>query len=245
MKKRLAVALLLSTTLAGCSYDAPGQAAGRSLAQPAGTGTSASAPSSGGTAACTYTSIPATSAVKDVGKPPARARAAGKAVMTITTNVGVIEVALDPAGAPCTVASFDYLAGKHFFDNTPCHRLTAAETLAVLQCGDPSGTGTGGPAYQFAEENLASVGPSTGGYKRGLVAMARTQDPGTNGSQFFMMIKDGQLNPDYTPFGTITRGLEVLDQIAAAGITPSGINGDADGAPKNQVKLQRVTVAYS
>ena len=240
--KRLAVALLLSATLAGCTTSAPGQG-GIDLSGPSGT--AAPAPT-GSTAPCTYTTIAADrSTVKDVGKPPARVRAGGKAVMTVTTNLGVIEVAMDAAGAPCAVASFNYLAGKHFFDDTPCHRLTAAQNLAVLQRADPSGTGTGGPAYQYAEENLASLGTtSLVTYPRGLVGVARAQDAGTSGSQFFFMIKTGELPPDYTPLGTVTRGLDVLDQVAAGGIVPSDL-GAEDGAPKTQVTLQRVTVVYS
>ena len=179
MTKRLAVALLLSTTLAGCTIGAPGQE-GRTLSRPSGSGPAASAAPGAGTVACDFKTVTGgAGATKNVGKPPARVRAGGTARMTITTNLGVIEVSLDAAGAPCAVASFNYLAGKQFFDNTPCHRLTGSETLTVLQCGDPSGTGTGGPTYQYAEENLASLGTTqTVVYKRGLVGVARAQDPG-------------------------------------------------------------------
>lgn len=238
--KPLAVALLLSTTLAGCSIGAPDQE-GVVLAGPSGPVSSA------GSAACTFTPVAVDRAeIKDVGRPPAQAPAHGKAVMSITTNLGGIEITMDAAGAPCATASFAYLAGKKFFDGTSCHRLTAAAALSVLQCGDPAGNGTGGPAYQYAEENLASLGTGTVvDYKRGVVGVARTNEPGSSGSQFFFMIKDGRLPPDYTPLGTTTRGLDVVDQVAAGGITPADATNTEDGSPKTKLTLQRVTVAYN
>ena len=86
----------------------------------------------------------------------------------------------------------------------------------MLQCGDPTGTGTGGPGYQFQDENLTATAVTGGTYPAGTVAMANS-GPDTNGSQFFLVYKDSQLPPSYTPFGTITGGLDVLQKIAAAG----------------------------
>jgi peptidyl-prolyl cis-trans isomerase B (cyclophilin B) len=94
---------------------------------------------------------------KDVGTPPPTATPrSGKATMTVTTNLGRIVIEMDPAKTPCAVASFSYLAGRHFFDNSTCHRLVQVN-IGILQCGDPTGTGQGGPTYRFADENLASL----------------------------------------------------------------------------------------
>src|SRR5690606_20038762 len=91
--------------------------------------------------------------LQDVGTPPTDEPPAGKSTMTITTNHGVIEVELDTGAIPCTAASFAYLSEQGFYDGSTCHRLTT-EGIHVLQCGDPSGTGMGGPTYRYAEENL-------------------------------------------------------------------------------------------
>src|SRR6266545_1832567 len=152
-------------------------------------------------AECAWTPIdPATNPdITDVGKPPETGNAReGTPLMTITTNQGVIEAELDPGGATCTVASFTYLASKQFFNNTKCHRLTTSG-IFVLQCGDPKGTGKGGPAYRFPDL-----------YPKGTLAMANS-GPDTNGSQFFIVYKDGSaLKGDYTIFGRVTKGLEIV-----------------------------------
>ena len=116
---------------------------------------------------------------------------------------------LDNGKAPCTVNSFASLAQQGYFDNTPCHRLTTAPELGVLQCGDPSGTGTGGPGYRFPNEYPTNQYRLTDPalqvpvlYPRGTLAMANA-GPGTNGSQFFLVYRDSMLPPTYTVFGTI------------------------------------------
>ncbi|MCW2667286.1 MAG: peptidyl-prolyl cis-trans isomerase cyclophilin type [Frankiales bacterium] len=152
-------------------------------------------------------------------------------VATLATNVGNISFELLTAKAPCTVNSFRSLAHFQFFDDTPCHRLTTGG-IFVLQCGDPTGSGSGGPGYQFAEENLEGAT-----YPRGTVAGAKTAAPGTTGSQFFLVYKDSPLPPQYTPFGRITAGLDVLDKIAAAGSEPEG-----DGKPKTEVTITTARV---
>jgi peptidyl-prolyl cis-trans isomerase B (cyclophilin B) len=161
--------------------------------------------------------------------------------MTIVTNRGKIVIKTNRAVTPCTVASFTYLAGKHFFDKTPCHRLTTAG-IYVLQCGDPTGTGSGGPAYTIPDEAVPAGGgnlPAVN-YPRGSVAMANTGQPNSGSSQFFLVYKDSPLPPAYTNFGTITSGLDVLDKIAAAGDTESF--GQGDGAPKLPVEIISFTV---
>jgi peptidyl-prolyl cis-trans isomerase B (cyclophilin B) len=188
----------------------------------------------GGTISCAYS--PSGAAAKSVGTPPTRASQLGTPTATLTTNQGAIVIKLDAAKAPCTVNSFVYLAGAKYFNATPCHRLTTAG-IFVLQCGDPTGTGSGGPGYQFADENLSGAT-----YPAGTVAMANA-GPGTNGSQFFLVYQDTTLAPNYTPFGTITSGLAVIQKIAAAGSDNS--NGPGDGKPKLPVSITSVTVATS
>ncbi|MBV6698287.1 peptidylprolyl isomerase [Kitasatospora aureofaciens] len=163
--------------------------------------------------------------------------AAGTYTATLDTNCGKVTITLDAAKAPHTVNSFAFLSGEQYFDHTKCHRLTT-NGIFVLQCGDPtagatSPGGTGGPGYKFADENLTGAV-----YPAGTVAMANS-GPGTNGSQFFLVYKDTQLDPKYTPFGKITGGLDVLQKIAAAGT----LEGRPDGHPMADVTLNSVTTA--
>ena len=164
--------------------------------------------------------------------------------MTLTTNHGVIEVALDAAGGAVRGRELrlprrQAVLRQHALP--PPHRRRPPP---VLQCGDPSGTGTGGPTYQYAEENLASLGTSTSVYKRGLVGVARAQDSGDQRLAVLLHDQEWQLPPDYIPLGTVTRGLDVLDNISAGGITP-GTSAQRTARRRPQVTLQRVTVAYS
>jgi len=164
---------------------------------------------------------------------------------SMATNQGNIGLQLDNAKSPCTVNSFASLAQQGFFDGTPCHRLTTSDSLAVLQCGDPTGVGTGGPGYQFADEYPTDqyqpddpklTEPVV--YPRGTLAMANA-GPGTNGSQFFLVFKDSQLPPNYTVFGTIDEtGLATLDKIAAGGT----VDGGPDGAPKLDVNVKSIAL---
>ncbi|MBO1415213.1 peptidylprolyl isomerase [Streptomyces sp. FH025] len=163
----------------------------------------------------------------------------GSYTMALESNCGKVTVALDAAKAPHTVNSFAFLAGEKFFDHTKCHRLTT-DGIFVLQCGDPTASatvpgGTGGPGYKFADENLTGAT-----YPAGTVAMANS-GPGTNGSQFFLVYKDTQLPPNYTPFGKITGGLDVVQKIAAAGT----LEGSGDGHPMADVTFNSVTVTKS
>jgi peptidyl-prolyl cis-trans isomerase B (cyclophilin B) len=163
----------------------------------------------------------------------------------ITTDRGTIGVRLNNAQAPCTVNNFASLAQKGYFNDTDCHRLTTAAELGVLQCGDPLGTGKGGPGYQFPNEYPTNQYRLTDPavkipviYPRGTLAMANA-GPGTNGSQFFLVYEDSELPPTYTVFGTIDGpGLEVLDRIAADGVG----DGSDDGKPATPVTIQRVQV---
>ena len=164
-----------------------------------------------------------TSAVKGITVPTFDATAAAKTyTVTLVTNRGDIVFTADGKAAPYTVYSFVYLAEKNYFNNTKCHRLVWASGLFMLQCGDPSGTGQGGPGYTIPDENLASLGTANSSgtvtYKAGTIAMANTGTAHTGGSQFFLVGKDSSgLAPSYTPFGTITKGLDILQSIGAAG----------------------------
>jgi len=172
----------------------------------------------------------------DTGTPPVEVTPTGTTEVDIATNSGPIGLTLDNANAPCGVASMVYLAGQGYYDGTVCHRQTDSAGLQVLQCGDPSGTGAGGPVYQFPTQ---VAGDEI--YPRGTVAMANSGQ-GFDGSQFFLVWGDSQLPPDYTVLGTIDEaGLATLDGIAANG--NDGSNGQGDGAPTQEVRIESLTVA--
>ncbi|MFF9769525.1 peptidylprolyl isomerase [Streptomyces sp. NPDC014636] len=164
-----------------------------------------------------------------------------KYTMKLATTCGDIGIALKTSAAPHTVNSFDFLAGQGYFDHTKCHRLTTRD-IYVLQCGDPQGTGTGGPGYTLPDENLKDKSLKGNTYPAGTVAMANTGQQHTGGSQFFLVFKDSPLPPQYTPFGTIdAAGMKVLNKIAAAGEK----TGAGDGAPNATVVIDKATVAKS
>lgn len=163
--------------------------------------------------------------------------------VTMATNRGDIALQLANGKSPCTVNSFVSLAQQGFFDDTHCHRLTASQSLSVLQCGDPKSDGSGGPGYQFANEyptdQYQTGDPALSEpvlYPRGTLAMANA-GPDTNGSQFFLVYDDSQLPPEYTVFGTIDdTGLGILDKVAKAGI----VGGGDDGSPAMDVTITSV-----
>jgi peptidyl-prolyl cis-trans isomerase B (cyclophilin B) len=167
---------------------------------------------------------------------PAKATAAGKTfVATVKTTCGTITMELDGTKAPQTVASFLNLAKTGYWAPSPCHRLTT-EGIYVLQCGDPTGSGEGGPGYTFGIENA----PANGTYPRGVLAMARTQDPNSNGGQFFITYKETQLPTEgggYTIFGKVTKGLDIVDKIAAGGLVAAG-----EPTPVNPISILSVSV---
>ncbi|WP_331715862.1 peptidylprolyl isomerase [Tessaracoccus coleopterorum] len=154
------------------------------------------------------------SPAKPVDPPSEWAPAAGEVTVTLRLTAGDVPITMDRAKAPCTVNSVVSLAEQGYFDDTQCHRLTDYG-IFVLQCGDPSATGTGGPGYTFADE----VDPSLT-YGAGTVAMAnRGRD--TNGSQFFLVYADTQLSPDYTVFGTMDQaGIDVVGASPRRASTP-------------------------
>ena len=187
-------------------------------------------------AGCTYTK--SGNAAKDVGVPsydPKKAASYRKPfTAAVATSQGRIVIRMAADKAPCTTNSFRHLAEAKYFDGTSCHRLTTSG-IYVLQCGDPTGTGSGGPGYQFGEENLPADGSND--YPAGTVAMANAGS-GTNGSQFFLVYKDTTLPPNYTIFGTVTKGLGVVQKVADAGVQ----GGGSDGAPAQKITITSVTL---
>lgn len=177
------------------------------------------------------------------GGPKMAIEAKGTYDFALKTNEGAVTITMDAAKTPRTVNSFKHLADKKYFDGTKCHRLTTAG-IFVLQCGDPEGTGMGGPGYTIPDENLDALGKAGADgkvtYKAGTVAMANTGQPGTGGSQFFLVYKDSKLPPQYTPFGTIdAAGLAAVQKVGAAGAE----GGQGDGAPKKPVTIEKATVS--
>jgi peptidyl-prolyl cis-trans isomerase B (cyclophilin B) len=186
---------------------------------------------------CTYkkSTEPASRPVKapDDGK----IKASGTSKVSLDTSIGDLQLTLDSSLAPCTVKSFLNLVGQKFYDNTKCHRLTVGDGLQVLQCGDPSGTGSGGPGYSFADEVYPTLK-----YGRGMLAMANS-GANTNGSQFFIVYGDASaLGPQYTAFGTVdAAGIKLIDKVAQAGVSP--VNGPTDGSPITPVEIKSATAA--
>jgi peptidyl-prolyl cis-trans isomerase B (cyclophilin B) len=213
---------------------------------------SASVPPSGGRAplpkrtrpladpiTCAFTPAPGSPAPKPATPPPdGPAPSSGTVPVRLATSAGTIGLTLDRALAPCTVVNFLSLAKQGFYDGTSCHRLSVTDGLQMLQCGDPAGDGTGGPGYTIKDETFPELT-----YGRGILAMAKTSEPDSGGSQIFLVFGDTQIPPEYTVFGSIDdAGLAVLDKVAAAGVDPSrpGI-GDGSGPPKTPVTFTAIT----
>jgi peptidyl-prolyl cis-trans isomerase B (cyclophilin B) len=201
---------------------------------------------------CAWTpqSTSTTPELKDVGTPPADGIVtSGTREMKVVTNQGSISASLNAGTAPCGTESMFYLAGKKFYDNTECHEIT---TYGALRCGDPSGTGRGGPTYTFYNEDVPTVPtpdpstsaapkPSAPAYPAGTVALV-SDPPGNNGSQFLVFLKD------YTPkdqalypiIGKVTVGQDVLAKIAKV---PTVANATGDKVkPKDKILIQSLTV---
>jgi peptidyl-prolyl cis-trans isomerase B (cyclophilin B) len=233
MPKRLVpVFLLLATVaLAGCSNDNNDSATDKT-----GSPTTSAPTSPGGAAAgtsCQYVEDGSQSG-KQVNPPPSTPSVSGVVAATMATSVGDFKLTLDADRTPCTVNSFVSLAQQGYFDGTSCHRLTT-EGILVLQCGDPTGTGSGGPGYSFPDEL-----DGTEAYPAGTLAMANA-GPDTNGSQFFIVYGDTQLPPQYTVFGNVDDGtVAAIKKVAAKGT--DNANGQGDGAPKTPVDITSVTI---
>ncbi|MEU4775932.1 peptidylprolyl isomerase [Micromonospora sp. NPDC023644] len=204
-----------------------------------------------GNVQCAWTEVPTdqrSKQIKDVGLPAVQQANTGTQTMTIDTNLGPITATVDRAAVPCTAGSFTHLAEKNFFDNSKCHRLVT-EGIKVLQCGDPSATGkgwretdgTGGPSYRLAEENLPT--DKRPPYPEGVIAMANSGQPGSTGSQFFIVYGDSPLDPNYTVLGTITGGMDLVKQVAAAGDDKAFAKQAGGGHPKKEVVIKKLTMS--
>ena len=164
--------------------------------------------------------------------------------MTIVTNCGNIEITLAKRLAPITISKLTQLVKSKFFDNSLCHRLTTSG-IYVLQCGDPSGGRGMSPAgwKEFQDENLPAEGENN--YPAGTVAMAN-RGPGTNTTQFFLVYKDSTLPPNYTVWGQIKSGLEIVDDIGTIGAYQINRKDKkayfvGDGIPIQPIEIRRVT----
>ena len=156
--------------------------------------------------------------------------------LTLHTNCGDIVIDTSSINAPKTLAAISQLASHHFYDDSLCHRLTT-KGIFVLQCGDPTATGRGGPGFSYPDENLPQL--FTNNYPEGTVAMANS-GPNPNGSQFFLVYSDTTLNPNYTIWGKISSGLNIVKYIASQGVK----SGGNDGAPI-AVSINSVDLTYS
>lgn len=256
--KRLAIVAIcagLSVAVIGCSDDNGGTATAASSSSAAASTTEEAMdmsafgklptpPAAAGAVDCLYpgdgepakpVKAPETSGVTTSGTPK----------LTLTTNEGPIPVTLTPAASPCTVNSFVSLSTQGYYNDTPCHRLSTSG-LKILQCGDPTGTGTGGPGYGYDNEypttsydsgDRAAQSPVV--YPRGTLAMANTGRPGSNGSQFFLVYDDSPLPPQYTVFGNIDpEGIATIEKVAKGG--DDGSMSAGGGKPNTPVQIETV-----
>jgi peptidyl-prolyl cis-trans isomerase B (cyclophilin B) len=231
VRRALVATGLVALTVTGCAGSSSGGSAEVTPTSPSPTLSTGTTPGGAVNANGCTTVSPPKSNPQQFGGEPKLTTDPTDYTATIITNCGTIVATLDGKNAPHTVNSFAFLSAKGYFDGTICHRLTTAG-IYVLQCGDPTGTGTGGPGYTIPDENLKGAT-----YPTGTLAMANTGQPHTGGSQFFLVYEDTQLPPQYTPFGTVTKGLDVLKAIAAAGSNPPG-----DGSPVQPVVIESFAV---
>ena len=215
-------ALAALSGLAACSGDGDDTASDPNTSESSGTGVTCDYPEDGRPPS------------RDVEPPPEEATVSGDVAVTFATSVGELKATLDADATPCTVGSFVSLTEQGYYDDTECHRLTTAG-IFVLQCGDPTATGSGGPGYSYPDE---LTGEET--YPAGTLAMANA-GPDTNGSQFFIVYEDTELPPSYTVFGTVDEeSLELVRGVAEQGADDR--NGPGDGAPNEPVEIQTVSL---
>ncbi len=178
------------------------------------------------------TSIEPTSKPMQILSRPAMQIDANKSYTAVLqTTEGDISITLNAKETPNTVNNFVYLAKKSFYDKTIFHRVIKG---FMIQGGDPAGNGTGGPGYTFEDEKFS------GEYKRGVIAMAN-RGTNTNGSQFFIMHADYPLQKNYVIFGSVTKGMDVVDKIAEAPVSVSATGEESK--PVNPVMVKKVTIS--
>jgi cyclophilin family peptidyl-prolyl cis-trans isomerase len=228
LRKALAITLLcLVPAIAACGDSDEKKAKKPEQQAPA------SAAQQGSKAGCKRVAEPKPKGEGGEKKPKGALDASRKWSLRLDTNCGSFTIGLDVKGAPNTSASLVALAKSHFFDGTTFHRIVPG---FVIQGGDPTGTGQGGPGYSTVDKPRAGAS-----YGRGVVAMAKTEQepPGTAGSQFFVVTgQDAGLPPDYAVVGRVTDGLDTVERIAALGDPAAG----PEGTPTQPVVIQKVTV---
>jgi peptidyl-prolyl cis-trans isomerase B (cyclophilin B) len=225
-----AAALVLVPTLAACGGGSS------STAGPASTAGSSPTTSGAGSTSCSYPADTSAPAARKVDPPPSSTSLHGSVALTLDTSVGTLKADLDATAAPCTVSSFVSLAQQGYFDNTPCHRLVTSG-IYVLQCGDPTGQGTGGPGYTIPDELSGKEA-----YGPGVLAMANTGQPNTGGSQFFIVYKDSSANLGklYTVFGQLdAASIATVQKVAKQGSDNAFAQGD--GHPNEKVTITKAT----
>ncbi|MGV9711145.1 peptidylprolyl isomerase [Gordonia sp. NPDC003424] len=193
-------------------------------------------------------------------KPSDKQLKEGTESLVLDTNQGAIPITLDRTGAPCNAGAVISLAEHGYYNDTPCHRITNSATLKVVQCGDPTGTGAGGPGWSSPDEAPTGLKPVPGQeqaaadgsapvvYPRGTVAIANSNNPqsgqsNTGSAQFFLVMQDSQLAPSYSVVGKVDpAGLTVLDKIEKNGLNPGPTGDPSDGTPKQPVQITTATV---
>jgi cyclophilin family peptidyl-prolyl cis-trans isomerase len=220
------ILILLSVALSGCQVLGVGSPDATSTPTPAPT-----VPPTATTAASNQTGNQ--TAAKQWSSPPAMTIDVNKTYeLVMHTNMGDFTITLLPKEAPLAANNFLFLASQHFYDGVKFHRIVAG---FMIQGGDPTGTGTGGPGYGFAIET-----PKNEDYVKGIVAMANTGQPDSNGSQFFIMLGDysgGKLPKNYSIFGKVTSGMAVVDKIGAV---PTAANPNMNGEQSLPLKDVRI-----
>jgi len=221
----IAAVAVAAVLVAGCGSD--------STATPATGGSSTPADTTGsvaGTPECPPVEGAATKTQTFGAAPPECLTPGTTYTAVVTTNKGEFSIQIDPSQAPVAANNFVFLARNQYFDDTPCHRIIPN---FVVQCGDPTGTGTGGPGYTIVDEP-----PAAGSYQIGSIAMAKTQAPDSAGSQFFIITgSDGAaLPPEYALFGQVTDGLDTTVAALAAAGTPG------QGVPAEPITIQSVRI---
>ncbi|MEZ5209494.1 peptidylprolyl isomerase [Gordonia sp. (in: high G+C Gram-positive bacteria)] len=192
-------------------------------------------------------------------KPPSKAPDTGTVTMTLKTNDGDVPMTLDRAKAPCNVNALVSLSKDGYYNGTSCHRLVAKETLSVLQCGDPTGTGASGPGWTSPDELPIGLATAPGDdtpfgmdqayiYPRGTLAIANRNDPSmgttdTGSAQFFIVTRDSRLPATLTIVGHVgDAGMRVIDDVARGGIIPGAAGTADDGNPKTPLDIEHVDV---
>jgi len=229
LKRLVAVsATLACLSLAACGSEGDDTASDPSTSESAAESTAV---------ACEYIEEGSAPAVKEVELPPSESTVSGEVSVVFETSLGDIPATLDADATPCTINSFVSLAEQGFFDDSPCPRMATSDSFGILQCGDPSGTGSGGPGYSYADE---LTGEET--YNAGTLAMANA-GANTNGSQFFFVFNDSPgLTPNYNVFGSVDEaGLKLLTDAAKEG--DDGTHPAGGGVPNaGPIAITGVTI---